>query len=220
MTTHSNHSDFVRFFRSLLANPRRISAIAPSSESLARLITKEINPEQGPVLELGSGTGVFTKSLVNRGIKEEDLTLVEFDQNFAHILKHRYPKARVVQMDASHIAQHQLYTPNELTAVISGLPLLSMSPQVVSAILAGSFDYLKADGCFYQFTYFPRCPVARPILEKLGLEADCIGRTVRNLPPACVYRISRQPVYLSPATGLGHRTNQAKKSHKHKEECL
>jgi hypothetical protein len=34
--------------------------------------------------------------------------------------------------------------------------------------------------------------VPRPILDRLGLEAVRIGGTVRNLPPASVYRISRR----------------------------
>ncbi|TIT80529.1 MAG: phospholipid methyltransferase, partial [Mesorhizobium sp.] len=52
---------------------------------------------------------------------------------------------------------------------------------------------LKPGGAFYQFTYGPRCPVARPILEGLGLSATHIGRTMLNVPPAAVYRIVRHP---------------------------
>jgi phosphatidylethanolamine/phosphatidyl-N-methylethanolamine N-methyltransferase len=40
--------------------------------------------------------------------------------------------------------------------------------------------------------------VPRPILDRLGLKATRIGGTVRNLPPASVYRISRRkPLELS-----------------------
>ena len=50
---------------------------------------------------------------------------------------------------------------------------------------------MRPGGAFYQFTYGPRCPVPRPILDRLGLKATRIGGTVRNIPPAGVYRISR-----------------------------
>jgi phospholipid N-methyltransferase len=57
---------------------------------------------------------------------------------------------------------------------------------------------MKPGGAFYQFTYGPRCPVQKTILESLGLTAKRIGGTVRNIPPAGVYRISRQnPLELS-----------------------
>jgi phospholipid N-methyltransferase len=84
--------------------------------------------------------------------------------------------------------------------VVSGLPLLSMPAKMVSAILAGSFAHLRDDGCFYQFTYGPRCPVPGKVLDELGLQAMHIGRTLRNIPPAAVYRIARclMPLQASP----------------------
>jgi phospholipid N-methyltransferase len=78
-------------------------------------------------------------------------------------------------------------------AVVSGLGLLTMSPEKVRAILDGAFSYLRSGGAFYQITYRPHCPVAGAILADLGLQATCIGQTFRNLPPAWVYRISRRP---------------------------
>jgi len=64
--------------------------------------------------------------------------------------------------------------------------------------MAGAFAYMRPGGAVYQFTYGPRCPVSRPILDRLGLKAVRIGGTVRNLPPASVYRISRRkPLELS-----------------------
>jgi phospholipid N-methyltransferase len=77
-------------------------------------------------------------------------------------------------------------------AVISGLPLLSMSPKQIMAILSGAFRCLRPGGSFYQFTYMPRCPISRRLLERLGLEATRIGGTLKNVPPAAVYRISRR----------------------------
>ena len=65
------------FFRALACNPRSVGAIAPSGANLASLITSEITAASGPVLELGPGTGVFTEAMLERGVRESDLTLIE-----------------------------------------------------------------------------------------------------------------------------------------------
>lgn len=192
MATDCVQSDFLRFFRSWVAAPLRVAAVAPSSPALARLMTCEIVPEKGPVLELGPGTGVFTRALLARGVRESDLTLVEFGPEFAQLLAGRFPAARVVSIDAATLAETGLFSETPAGAVVSGLPLLSMPRAKVEAIIAGAFACLRPDGALYQFTYGPRCPVAQPILDRLGLEAVQIGRTLRNIPPASVYRLIRR----------------------------
>jgi len=198
MTTKTSCADFVQFFRSWVSDPLRVAAVAPSGERLARLMTQEIEPFDGPILELGPGTGVFTRALLARGVPESALTLVEFGEEFAVRLRERFPAARVVHMDAAQLGRCALFDDAPFGAVISGLPLLSMPPSKVVAIVGGAFETMKPGGAFYQFTYGPRCPVQKPILESLGLTAKRIGGTVRNIPPAGVYRISRQnPLELS-----------------------
>jgi phosphatidylethanolamine/phosphatidyl-N-methylethanolamine N-methyltransferase len=200
MTTTSERSDLLHFFRAWIANPLRVAAVAPSGETLARLMTHEISAEHGPILELGPGTGVFTRALLARGISEHDLTLVEYGSDFVPMLQHRFPEARILTMDAAKLGHLDLFGREPAGAVISGLPLLSMSPRKVTAILAGCFKHIRRGGAFYQFTYGPVCPVPRPILDRLGLKAKFIGRTVRNLPPAAVYRITRRRQLVTTST--------------------
>jgi len=192
VTAACAYSDFFRFFRSWVADPLRVGAVAPSGDSLSRLMTKEIFPSDGPVLELGAGIGTFTRALLARGIRESDLTLVEYGSDFMRVLQRRFPQARVLWMDASQLANYDLFPGATVGAVVSGLPLLSMSPRKVMSILSGAFSHVRPAGSFYQFTYGPRCPVPRPILDRLGLKAARIGGTVRNIPPAAVYRITRR----------------------------
>jgi len=185
-------SDFLPFIRAWVTDPRKISAISPSSPALARLITSEINTQSTPVLELGPGTGVFTRALLDRGLREDDLTLIEAGPDFSRLLSERYPGARILQMDACRLGKKGLFGAGELASAISGLPLLSMSPRQIMGILSGSFEYLREDGAFYQFTYGPRCPVPEAILARLDLQATRIGTTVRNVPPSSVYKIERK----------------------------
>lgn len=185
-------SDTLSFFRAWISDPLRIGAVMPSGTALADLITKGVDAKTGPVIELGPGTGAFTRALLERGMQESDLTLVEFGPDFAELLKLRYPKARVLCMDASLLGQADLFESPAAGAVICGLPLLTMSPRKVMGILRGAFGYLRPGAAFYQFTYGPRCPVPRPILDRLGLKATRVGRALLNVPPAAVYRITRR----------------------------
>jgi phospholipid N-methyltransferase len=191
MANNTSYSDFGRFFRSWLSDPLRVAAVAPSGEALARVMTREISPANGPVLELGPGTGVFTRALLAQGVRESDLTLVEYGPDFADMLEARFPDARVLRMDAAHLCRQRLFKGAPVNAVVSGLPLLSMSPRQVMYILSGAFSYTRPGGAFYQFTYGPRCPVPEIILDRLGLKATRVGRALLNIPPAAVYRITR-----------------------------
>jgi phospholipid N-methyltransferase len=160
-------------------------------------MTKEISALTGPVLELGPGTGVFTAALLERGIAERDLTLIEYERDFATLLQDRFPDARVLQLDVREMWKTAL-SRSFFGGVVSGLPLLAMRPDDVRALLAGCFSNLRPHGAFYQFTYGPKCPVPVEILDSLGLVSKRIGWTLRNIPPAAVYRISRryQPMAL------------------------
>jgi phosphatidylethanolamine/phosphatidyl-N-methylethanolamine N-methyltransferase len=180
------------FFRALASNPLTVGAIAPSGPNLASLITSEITAATGPVLELGPGTGVFTDALLARGVKESDLTLIEYGSDFMRLLQIRFPRARVLWMDASWIISHNLFEERPLGAVVSGLPLLNMSPRKVIAILTGVFSNLREGGALYQFTYGMQCPISKAHLNRLGLKATCMGRVFLNVPPASVYRITRR----------------------------
>lgn len=182
------------FLRQWLANPLMVGAVLPSGTSLARLITQAIDQDTGSVLELGPGTGVFTEALLKRGLVPEQLTLVELDERFANLLSRRFPGARIVQGSAARLSAAGVGRDVTYSAVISGLPLLSMPTRTIFRIVEGVARRLGPSGNLYQFTYGARCPVAYAILERLGLEASLLGTVMWNLPPASVYRISHTRV--------------------------
>ena len=179
--------DHLLFFLSWINRPFQVAAIAPSSRRLANAITAEVSPGSGPVLELGPGTGVFTQALLRRGVPEEALTLVEREPAFAELLRVRFPAASVLECDAAAMPCGY----SGFSAVVSGLPLLSMPAGQVERILAGAFERLVDDACFYQFTYGPRCPVPKAVLLRLGLTARFRCFVPMNLPPASIFRIAR-----------------------------
>lgn len=179
------------FFLAWLGNPRRAGAVVPSSAALADAVTAEITPTSAPIVELGPGTGVITRSLIARGIPEHRLALVEYNIRFARNVERRFPTARVFGMDASRLVEVDLFGGDRAGAVVSGLPLLLLPRKTVIAILHGAFCCLRAEGSFYQFTYGRDSPVPDGILAALGLRVTRMGRTFANFPPATIYRIQR-----------------------------
>src|SRR3954465_10228298 len=97
-------NDFLSFFLSWMSAPRRVGAIAPSGAALADLITREITAPTGPLLELGAGPGAFTYKLLKRGVRQQDLTLIEYGSDFMKLLQMRFPNARVLWMDGGRRA--------------------------------------------------------------------------------------------------------------------
>lgn len=185
-------SDTAAFLRAWIADPFQVAAVVPSGEALAALITRELGPQCAPVVELGPGTGSFTRAMLDRGLKEEDLFLVEAHADFARMLAIRFPQAKVLCLDATRMpAGLGLDKGVSVGAVVSGLPILAMSAADQLRILARCFGVMRPDASFYQFTYGPTCPVSRAVLDRLGLTAARMGSTFKNLPPASVYRISR-----------------------------
>ena len=63
------------FSRALLANPRAMGAACPSSVKLARTIANLVIPPDNDslVLELGGGTGIVTKALLQHGVAPDEV---------------------------------------------------------------------------------------------------------------------------------------------------
>lgn len=183
--------DSLSFFLAWAMAPMRVASVTPSSTKLAELMTREIDADTGPVLELGPGTGPFTRALLARGVTENDLTLVEAGGDFAALLKKRFPAARVLQMDATELRHARPFNEPVVGAVVSGLPFLNFPPRKTLAILEGVFRMMRPGAALYQFTYGWRCPIDQSLLDRLDLHATRVGHTFRNLPPATVYRIER-----------------------------
>lgn len=172
-----------------VANPRRFGGFV-SRPALAAAITAEIDPAAGPVLELGPGTGVFTRALLARGVAEADLVLIELDPRLATRLRAAFPQALVLCRKAGSVTP-DLLEGRRPAAVVSGLPLLNLPGEEVEHIMAAAFAVCTPDAALYQFTYAPRCPVRDHVMARLGLAARRTARVWRNVPPAFVYRITR-----------------------------
>jgi phosphatidylethanolamine/phosphatidyl-N-methylethanolamine N-methyltransferase len=135
----------------------------------------------GRVLELGAGTGVFTRALLRSGVSPDRLTLVEFDPVFAARLRRRFPGVRVLEADV--FSPQTIEAVGQYDAILSGLPLLNFAPEQAVGLIRELLARASAGASFIQFTYGRRAPVPPPS----GVETCRIGRVWRNLPPATVW---------------------------------
>lgn len=197
------------FFRQWLKNPLSIAALSPSGRQLARQMIQELPKGAKRVIELGGGTGVFTRALLEHGIAAKDLLVLELNEAFYEHLRSTFPDATVVCGDARelhHIVQRTGYGTDGLAdAVLSGLGLLSMSRQMQREILKAAFNSLVPEGRLIQFTYGPTCPVPKELLSELDLSARRAGFALLNVPPAAVYVFTRNRSKVIRAVRAGKR---------------
>jgi len=178
-------ADTVSFFRSLRLRPRNTGAIFPSGPVLSRLIAAQIDPTlDGPIIELGPGTGVFTKALLARGIAPERLILIEFNPLFVRNLKRRFPGVTVIHGSAFDL--EKLLSARGITKVagiVSGLPLLNFPYELRENLIRQCINLLPHSGVMAQFTYSQRPSVQPPA----GINLQLAGRVWLNMPPATVW---------------------------------
>jgi phosphatidylethanolamine/phosphatidyl-N-methylethanolamine N-methyltransferase len=178
--------DEVHFIRSWMEKPLATGAVMPSGKPLARTMAKCVDPKmEGPVIELGPGTGAVTAALVEQGIESSRLVLVEFNPTFCRLLRTRYPDATVVQGDAYAIKRllaNLLRQP--AAAVVSGLPLFTKPLKFRLRLLADAFTLLAPGAPFVQFTYAIVSPIPRAYS---GAHSQASERIWLNIPPARVW---------------------------------
>ncbi|MBR2118293.1 MAG: rRNA adenine N-6-methyltransferase family protein [Pseudomonadota bacterium] len=177
--------DEVRFLRSWIEKPLHMGAVMPSSKVLARTVARYVDPHSdGPVIELGPGTGAITDALIAHGVTEKRLVLVEFDPGFCALLRERYPQATVIQGDAYNLDQTMSEWKEPAAAMVSGLPLVTKPMLVRLKLMRDAFLKMEAGAPFIQFTY----SVAPPIPKSLpGIHTQASERVWMNLPPARVW---------------------------------
>jgi phosphatidylethanolamine/phosphatidyl-N-methylethanolamine N-methyltransferase len=178
--------DEVRFLRSWIEKPLHMGAVMPSGKVLARTMAQYVDIDStGPVVELGPGTGAITSALIDHGIDQKRLVLVEYNPSFCALLRDRYPQATVVQGDA-YALRDSLWDVLSMpaSAVVSGLPLVTKPMQTRLRLIRDAFLALAPGAPFVQFTY----SVAPPIPRSLpGVSTEASERVWINLPPARVW---------------------------------
>ena len=178
--------DEVQFIRSWIEKPLSTGAVMPSSRVLARAMARYVDPRvDGPVIELGPGTGPVTEALVKQGVDPARLILAEFNPNFCRLLRTRYPAATVVQGDAYRLRRLlETYVYEPAAAIVSGLPLVTKPLYTRLRLISDAMTLLAPGTPFVQFTYAMLPPIPK---ELSGMRAEASELIWMNLPPARVW---------------------------------
>jgi phosphatidylethanolamine/phosphatidyl-N-methylethanolamine N-methyltransferase len=123
--------------------------------------------------------------LIDHGIDQKRLVLVEYNPGFCALLRDRYPLAKVVQGDA-YALRDSLWDVLSMpaSAVVSGLPLVTKPMLTRLRLIRDAFLALAPGAPFVQFTY----SVVPPIPKSLpGVSTEASERIWMNLPPARVW---------------------------------
>ena len=178
--------DEFRFFRSWVGSPLKTGAISPSGPALARMMARMAEPQRdGPIIELGPGTGVVTQALVERGIPLKRLVLIEYNADFCKLLRTRFPGITVIEGDAYALGETLPdLAVGSVASVVSSLPLVARPAPARKELILEGLEYLAPRAPFVQFSYslFP------PVEAVAGVvEVDKTNWVINNLPPARVW---------------------------------
>jgi phospholipid N-methyltransferase len=184
-------AEHLLFLRALLRNPRSVGAIAPSSPYLARRMVMGIaGAEQ--IVELGPGTGVFTREIVGRVGPLCRVLAVEVNRAFVERLQRVWPQVDCVCASAETLpALAAARGISGVDHIISGLPFASLPAETTRRILDGVHETLRVGGTFTTFQYVHAYGMAaaasfrRELSARLG-SGPHSHLVVRNVPPAFV----------------------------------
>jgi len=180
----------LEFYKGWLANPKKVGAIAPTSTTMARIMASVIRPDSGlKVLELGPGSGVTTKAILDHGVEPENLVSVEYTQSFIPGLRQRYPGVNFIHDDAFNISKiAQELGIEKFDAIISALPLLNFPIAQRLRYVKMMLDLLEPGRPLVQFSYGLNPPV--PERSKL-YSVNALDTVLLNLPPARIWTYQR-----------------------------
>ena len=140
---------------------RTTGAVAPSSTTLARLLTNPVDEtDSGPlnVLEVGAGTGSVTRTLIHRLTRGSRLDIVEANPRFAARLRHLVGTHPQLAGDSERTRVHhalveELDTDHRYDVIVSGLPFTNFTPAQAEKIMARYMDLLEPGGTLTYFAY-------------------------------------------------------------------
>jgi len=180
----------VLFFKGWQRDKKGVGALIPTSIHTARRMASVINPQSGkPVLELGAGTGVITRAILERGIAPHQVISVEYSRNFYDGLVQRFPGVDFRLGDAFQLDDVLGSRSDEqFDCVISAVPMLSFPMEQRVLLLEDLLSRIPEGRPVIQITYGPLSPVTKMPDRYVVSHYDFV---VRNLPPAQLWTYRR-----------------------------
>ena len=158
----------------------------PSSPTLCRNVARQMRrtPDQF-VIELGAGTGVISRALLDAGLPPEKLYVVEIVADMAEHLRRVLPGVNVISGDARELPT---LLPdnvrNNIGTVVCGIPLVLLPVPEQRRFI----DAIEAVAPGVGFLHYSYCATSPLPYRKHALSAKRESWTPRNFPPASVWR--------------------------------
>lgn len=176
-----------KFIHKFVQSPRAIGSITPSSRFLAHAMLNPIRWEQTKtVVELGAGTGVFTRELARRVPASTKTFIFEQDDDLRIDLQKQMPEFFYLKKAEGLQQALQSYQIDHVDAIISGLPFANFPRPLAHNILDQIQESLAPSGSFITYQYSLQL---RKELRRRFRKVE-ISFVPWNLPPTFVYNCS------------------------------
>lgn len=174
------------FFKRWVANPLQMGSIIPSSPALCRrLVAQSRCAADEVVIELGAGTGVVSRALLDGGLAPERLFVVEIVPDMAAHLRRVLPGVNVIEGDARELpALIPAQWHGRVGTVVCGIPLVLLALAEQRRFI----DAIAAVAPGRGFLHFSYCATSPLPSRRHGLTGKREAWTPLNFPPASVWR--------------------------------
>lgn len=182
--------DEIVFIKGMIASPDTVGSIIPTSRITARCMAAQIDLSSNlPVLELGPGTGVITKAILNHGVRPQDLYCVEYSEEFTNRLRAMLPDVNIINGDAFKLDDYLGdMSDAQFDAVIASMPLLNFPMDERRALILDLLDRIPVGRPIILFSYGATAPVPQ---EDGLIDVTPINWILRNIPPARIWAYSK-----------------------------
>ncbi len=174
------------FFRRWLANPLQMGSVIPSSAALCRRVVRHARrTDDEAVLELGAGTGVISRALLEAGVPPARLIVVEIVPEMADHLRCVLPGVLVIEGDARMLPRLlPQHWHGRIGSVVCGIPLVLL-PLAQQRRFIEAIEAVAPGRGFLHYSYCVTSPLP---FRKHALSAKREAWTPLNFPPASVWR--------------------------------
>lgn len=180
----------IRFFKEFLRERKTVGALSPSSIFLARKMVAPIDFNKArTIVELGPGTGIFTKEILRNMHADAKLFVFETQKSFCEMIQREIQDQRMILINdsAERITDHlQMHGVDRADYTVSSIPFTVVPTAIKNAILAQAVKSLKPGGLFIQFQY----TLNAHKLLKSHFRTVKLDFTPMNIPPAFIYKCS------------------------------
>jgi phospholipid N-methyltransferase len=147
------------------------------------------------IVELGAGTGAFTKQILSRLPATGMILAFEINHQLAEHLRMTILDRRftVIEDDATLIGEYlSRLSPRRADCIVSGLPLGDFTRAKRQRLLSAIRTSLDDDGLYIQFQYL----LASLLHIRTMFDARIVGYELRNIPPAFLYECRKRATLI------------------------